>query len=147
AAGIAAARIPGRLQAFERGGVQIRVDVGHNPQAAGQLARALKAEASAGRTLAVYAALQDKDAVGVVQALQGVVAEWTLAGVDGPRGQSADQLQARLAETAAGSAQLAASVEQALAQVLARAERGDRVLVFGSFHTAAAALQWLQGSA
>ncbi len=78
AAGIAAARIPGRLQAFERDGVQIRVDVGHNPQAAGQLARALKAEASAGRTLAVYAALQDKDAVGVVRALQGVVGEWTL---------------------------------------------------------------------
>ena len=119
AAGIAAARIPGRLQAFERGGVQIRVDVGHNPQAAGQLARALKAEAFTGRTLAVYAALQDKDAAGVVQALQGVVAEWTLAGLDGPRGQSAAQLQARLAETAAGSAQLAASVEQALAQVLA----------------------------
>ena len=32
----------------------------------------------------------------------------------------------------------------ALAQVLAQAGRGDRVLVFGSFHTAAAALQWLQ---
>jgi dihydrofolate synthase/folylpolyglutamate synthase len=31
--------------------------------------------------------------------------------------------------------------------VLAQAERGDRVLVFGSFHTAAAALQWLQGDA
>ena len=40
AAGIAAARISGRMQAFERDGVQIRVDVGHNPQAAGQLARA-----------------------------------------------------------------------------------------------------------
>ena len=40
-----------------------------------QLARALKAEASAGRTLAVYAALQDKDAAGVVQALQGVVVQ------------------------------------------------------------------------
>ena len=145
AAGIAAARISGRLQAFERDGVQIRVDVGHNPQAAGQLARALKADVSAGRTLAVYAALQDKDAAGVVQALQDVVGAWTLAGLDGPRGQSAAQLQARLAGTAAAGAQLAGSVEQALAQVLAQAGRGDRVLVFGSFHTAA--LRWLQGAA
>ncbi|WP_430372353.1 bifunctional tetrahydrofolate synthase/dihydrofolate synthase [Stenotrophomonas geniculata] len=147
AAGVAAARISGRLQAFERDGVQIRVDVGHNPQAAGQLARALKAEVSAGRTLAVYAALQDKDAAGVVQALEDVVGEWTLAGLEGPRGQSAAQLQARLAGTAAATAALADSVEQALAQTLAQAERGDRVLVFGSFHTAAAALQWLQEAA
>ena len=117
AAGIAAARIAGRMQAFERDGVQIRVDVGHNPQAAGQLARALKAEVVPGRTLAVYAALQDKDAVGVVQALQDVVGEWTLAGLDGPRGQDATQLQARLAGTVAASAALAGSVEQALAPV------------------------------
>ena len=116
-------------------------------KACGEIAAALKAEASAGRTLAVYAALQDKDAVGVVQALQDVVGEWTLAGLDGPRGQSAAQLQARLAGTAAAKAQRADTVEQALAQVLAQAGRGDRVLVFGSFHTAAAALQWLQGAA
>ncbi len=95
----------------------------------------------------MYAALQDKDAAGVVQALEDVVGEWTLAGLEGPRGQSAAQLQARLAGTAAATALLADSVEQALAQVLAQAERGDRVLVFGSFHTAAAALQWLQGDA
>ena len=144
AAGIAAARINGRLQAFDRDGVQVRVDVGHNPQAAGQLARALKAEAIPGRTLAVYAALQDKDAEGVVQALQEVVDEWTLAGLEGPRGQSAQQLQARLHGTAAVTARLVGTVEQALTQVLAQAQSGDRVLVFGSFHTAAAALQWLQ---
>jgi len=145
--GVAAARIRGRLQSFDRDGVEVLVDVGHNPQAAGQLARALKAEASPGRTLAVYAALQEKDAVGVVQALQEVVSDWTLAGLDGARGQSAAELQARLADTAAATAALAGTVEQAMAQVLARAERGDRVLVFGSFHTAAAALQWLQAHA
>jgi len=79
-----------------------------------------------------------------VQALQDVVDEWTLAGLEGPRGQSAQQLQARLHGTAAVTARLAGTVEQALTQVLAQAQSGDRVLVFGSFHTAAAALQWLQ---
>ncbi len=56
----------------------------------------------------------------MVQALEDVVGEWTLAGLEGPRGQSATQLQARLAGTAAATALLADSVEQALAQVLAR---------------------------
>jgi dihydrofolate synthase/folylpolyglutamate synthase len=38
----------------------------------------------------------------------------------------------------------ATTVAQALQQVLAQAQPGDRVLVFGSFHTAAEALQWLE---
>jgi hypothetical protein len=89
-AGIAAARMAGRLQAFERDGVQIRVDVGHNPQAAGQLAAGWPS--GGGRTLAVYAALQDKDAVGVVQACTRIDG-WWLAGLDGPRGQGVDALR------------------------------------------------------
>ncbi|WMJ68009.1 bifunctional tetrahydrofolate synthase/dihydrofolate synthase [Stenotrophomonas sp. 24(2023)] len=146
AAGVASARIAGRMQAFEREGVQVRVDVGHNPQAATQLARSLRAEAVPGRTLAVYAALQDKDAVGVVQALQEVVAHWALAGLEGPRAQNAADLAQRLAGTDAASGTQYPDVEQALAATLAQARPGDRVLVFGSFHTAAAALQWLQSA-
>lgn len=142
--GIAAASVAGRLQRFEHDGVQVLVDVGHNPQAAAALARALDAEAVAGRTLAVYAALQDKDAAGVVAALQERVAHWTLAGLDGLRAQSAAALAQRLAGTAAQDADQADTVPQALSQVLAQASAGDRVLVFGSFHTAAQALHWLQ---
>ena len=39
---------------------------------------------------------------------------------------------------------LSATVEQALASALEQARRGDRVLVFGSFHTVAEALPLLQ---
>jgi len=145
AEGIAAARVPGRLQRVEHAGVPVLVDVGHNPQAAAALARALRADPVPGRTHAVYAALQDKDAPGVVQALADAVATWTVAGVDGARGQPASALAARLAGTAADGAAQAASVEDALREVLAQAGPGDRVLVFGSFHAAGAALQWLAG--
>ena len=144
AAGIAAARLSGRLQRFQCDGVDVRVDVGHNPQAAQALARALDAEPVPGRTLAVYAALQDKDAAGVVQALAGVVTEWTLAGLEGQRGQDAAALAARLSGTAADGAVQADTVEQALQAAMAAARPGDRLLVFGSFHTAAQALQWLK---
>ncbi len=141
--GVANARIAGRLQAFERDGVEVLVDVGHNPQAARELATALKARRAAGRTVAVFAALQDKDAPGVVDALAGQVDAWHLAGLEGPRAQTADALRTRLAATAAAAGTVHATVEDALRHVLDAAGAGDRVLVFGSFHTAAQALQWL----
>ena len=144
--GVANARITGRLQAFQRSDVEVLVDVGHNPQAARELAAALKAAPTAGRTLAVFAALQDKDAAGVVAALAERVDSWHLAGLEGTRAQSAQALRARLADTAAADGVTHATVEAALAQVVSGAQPGDRVLVFGSFHTAAQALQWLQSA-
>ena len=122
------------------------VDVGHNPQAARELAAALKAAPVSGRTVAVFAALQDKDAVGVVQAMAGQVDAWHLAGLDGARAQSAQALQARLQDTAAASARRHATVADALGAAVADAAAGDRVLAFGSFHTAAQALQWLDAA-
>jgi len=144
--GVASARIRGRLQAVQRNGVDVLVDVGHNPQAARELAAALKAAPVAGRTRAVFAALQDKDAAGVVEALGGQVDAWHLAGLDGARAQSAQALQARLQDTAAADARQHATVADALEAALAAAAAGDRVLVFGSFHTAAQALQWLDAA-
>lgn len=145
-AGVANARIRGRLQQVERDGVAVLVDVGHNPQAARELAIALNAAPVAGRTVAVFAALQDKDAVGVVQALGEQVQDWHLAGLEGARAQTATALQARLHDTAAASGTCHASVADALHAALAGSEAGDRVLVFGSFHTAAQALQWLDAA-
>jgi len=141
--GVAAARIRGRLQTFDRDGVEVLVDVGHNPQAARELATALKASRVTGDTIAVFAALQDKDAAGVVDALADQVQQWHLAGLEGARAQSAGELQARLAGTAAAAATPHASVVDALQHALTQGKAGDRVLVFGSFHTAAQALQML----
>ncbi|WP_045738812.1 bifunctional tetrahydrofolate synthase/dihydrofolate synthase [Xanthomonas sp. MUS 060] len=144
--GIAAARLRGRLQVCMRDGVEVLVDVGHNPQAARELAASLQAQPIVGATRAVFAALGDKDAVGVVKALEGQVDTWHLAGLSGARAQSGVQLRERLAGTAAAVAVVAESVVQALQQALQQARPGDRVLVFGSFHTAADALHWLHSA-
>ena len=106
----------------------------------------MKSQPVAGRTLAVYAALADKDAEGVVQALQAQVDGWFLAGLDGARGQSAAQLQQRLQQTPAASASLSKDVATALNAALAQAAEGDRVLLFGSFHTVADALPSLRSA-
>lgn len=145
AEGIAKASLPGRLQRFQLDGVGIVVDVGHNPQAARELAAWLRDFPASGQTLAIYAALADKDVVGVVSALAGQIDAWHLAGLpDVPaRGTDVGTFAARLAETAAASAQRHVSVAEAIRAVQVQAEPGDRVLVFGSFFTAASALRLL----
>jgi len=141
AEGVASARVAGRLQRFERNGVEVAVDVGHNPQAARALAAWLRAQPRR-RTLAVYAALADKDVAGVAQALAGVVDGWHIAGLSdaGPRGLGVDDFARQLAGTAAADAARHVGVDAALQAAMAQAGPGGRVLVFGSFHTAAAAL-------
>lgn len=147
ARGVADARLPGRLQRFERDGVEVRVDVGHNPQAARELAAWLRSRPIAGRTHAVYAALADKDARTVVSAFAGEVDRWWLAGTPeaGARGQSAQALAAKLADSAAGQGRLSSGPAAALDAALHAAGRGDRILVFGSFHAAETALRALRG--
>lgn len=148
AAGIAGAHISGRLQSFQRDGIEIVVDVGHNPQAARELAAWMAKTPATGRTLAVFAALGSKDLVGLVTALDGRIAQWWLAGLDGagPRGLPVAAFAQRLSGTAAGAGGQHADVDGALDAALAQAQPGDRILVFGSFHTAAAALRWLHTS-
>jgi len=145
ARGVSTATVAGRLQQLDYRGTPVIVDVGHNPQAARALAAWLAAVPVSGRTLAVFAALADKDVQGVVAGLQDGVQQWFLAGLDaaGTRGQGVDALAARLGGTAAAAGSRHATVQAALHAAHAAAGEGDRILVFGSFHTAAAALDVL----
>ncbi|NYZ62543.1 bifunctional tetrahydrofolate synthase/dihydrofolate synthase [Luteimonas deserti] len=143
--GIAGARVSARLQRHVLDGVEIVVDVAHNPQAARALAEWLQAEPATGRTRAVYAVLTDKDAAGVAAPVLAHVDHWHLAGLAGGRGQSVQALARRLGDTGAGSGEQHDDVAAALRAARASAAAGDRILVFGSFHTAAAALGELQG--
>ena len=148
AQGVATATLPGRLQCLQRDGVEIVLDVAHNPQAARELAAWLRRRSPA-PTVAVFAALADKDAAAMVQALDGQVGHWYLAGLEqAGRGQDVESLAARLAGTVAGVATGVSSgdarVADALARAIAAVAPGGRVLVFGSFHTVAEALQALR---
>jgi len=144
AEGIANAQLAGRLQRFQRDGVEIVVDVAHNPQAARALAEWLRTQPPR-RTLAVYAALADKDAAGVVAALADAVDGWHIAGLTdaGPRGESVEAFAGRLLGTVAANAARHRDVDAALSSAIADAAPDGRVLVLGSFHTAGAALRAL----
>jgi dihydrofolate synthase / folylpolyglutamate synthase len=142
AAGVAAASLPGRLQRFHHAGVEVVVDVGHNPQAARELNAWLQARPSEGETRAVFAALSDKDVAGVVAALEESIRHWYLAGLEGAgaRGQDVNALAACLSATAAAGGERHVDVRQAMNAAIGGSRPGDRVLVFGSFHTVAEAL-------
>lgn len=146
--GVAQARVAGRLQCFHRDGVEVWVDVAHNPQAAQALVDWLRGQPRK-RTLAVFSALADKDAAGVVAALAAQVDGWHLAGLHdaGARGTKVDALALRLHGTAAAGGWRHPDVTAALAAALAEAHPGDRILAFGSFHVAADVLRWLNSPA
>ncbi|TBR39086.1 MULTISPECIES: bifunctional tetrahydrofolate synthase/dihydrofolate synthase [Dyella] len=134
-------RVPARLQSLG-GDPEVIVDVGHNPQAASALAQWFEAQGLA-PVHAVYGALADKDVDGVMRAVGAHVAKWHLAGLDGdtPRGLPASALAERLGANLPG-AEFATYTDVATALDAARGQAGAgaRILAFGSFFVAAAAL-------
>jgi dihydrofolate synthase/folylpolyglutamate synthase len=145
--GLAAARIGGRMQRLD-GPPEVLLDVAHNPQAVQPLARWLALNRAPGATHAVFAALADKDAPGLIAPLMGVVDSWHIAGlVDvGQRAQPVGVLWPKVAGLLSRSLHdRHERVAQALAAARAQAGPGDRIVVYGSFHTVAEALSELGG--
>jgi dihydrofolate synthase/folylpolyglutamate synthase len=146
AAGLGAVRLVGRFQVIEGGPREPTwiLDVAHNPDAARVLASNLGQLPTQGRTFAVCGILADKDAVGIVHALAGCIAQWLFVSLDGERGLSADALAERVAAQLPTRSSAHATVAEACAVARARASPADRIVVFGSFHTVGPALDWLE---
>jgi len=139
--GLSTVDLPGRLQVMDDRGLRI-CDVAHNPQAAAALAEGLRNLPCNGKTHAVVAMLADKDSVGVARALAETVDVWHVAGLVCERGATARQLAPRI-RTVAGEQAVHeyAAVSAALAGAAHAAGAADRIVVFGSFHTVAEALE------
>ena len=140
---LAGVRLPGRLQRVP-GEVEWWFDVAHNPDGAAVLAGALAAAPATGRTVAVLGMLAEKDAAGVAAALERCVDRWFAASLPPPRGLSAEALAASIAPYVHGTVSACASVEAACRRARDQADPGDRIVVFGSFHTVGPALGWLE---
>ena len=138
--GLTEARLAGRFQRVcGAGGVEWVLDVAHNADAAAVLAANLARDPARGRTIAVCGMLADKDVRAVVLALRGRVDRWIAATTDGPRGLQDGELAAQAAEVGVTMA-LGGPVPDAMRLAAAGATGGDRIVVFGSFHTVGPAL-------
>lgn len=140
-AGLSQVTLPGRFQVLP-GFPQVILDVAHNPHAARALADNLAAMPPA-RTGAVFAMLNDKDIRGVVHSLKGKIDDWWVAGIDAPRGATAEKIRQIVLQTGvpAQSVQAFPTVTEALN--CARNEVGEngRIIAFGSFYTVAEAMR------
>jgi dihydrofolate synthase/folylpolyglutamate synthase len=138
--GLQDVRLPGRFQTVARpDGIEWILDVAHNPAAAAVLVANLAAHRACGRTLAVCGMLSDKDVAAVLETLRGSVDVWFAATTEGPRGLA----DAELASRAAGvgiTMTPGGAVCDALRLATSAARVGDRIVVFGSFHTVGPAL-------
>jgi dihydrofolate synthase/folylpolyglutamate synthase len=147
AEGIRRVQLPGRLQVHPLDS-RVWVDVGHNPLAAEVVAQTLQ-ESGQSAAVCVLAMLRDKDAAGAVRILEPFVQRWYCAGLAGERGRSSEALAALVADVVGSErvsrfptveAALKAAVRRLSLSDAAAASQPARVLVFGSFHTAAEAL-------
>ncbi|WP_160152956.1 bifunctional tetrahydrofolate synthase/dihydrofolate synthase [Microbulbifer sp. ALW1] len=141
-------RMPGRCQALQWQGQNLVLDVGHNPAAAEYLAAWLERNSVTGRTLALVAAMADKDLAGLIAPLKEAVDHWYPALLpDNPRAAGEDQLLAGLAAGGVPAQQVntpCMAVSSQLQRAAAALAAGDRLLVFGSFFTVAEVLQLTQ---
>jgi dihydrofolate synthase/folylpolyglutamate synthase len=138
--GLMTVTLPGRFQVLQ-GAITRIYDVAHNPHGAHALAQTLRTHPCSGRTFAVCGMLRDKDISATVAELAALVDAWYLAPVSSPRSASAEALVAAVRAADAGKPVVAClDIAAALHAALAAARDGDRIVVFGSFYTVAAAL-------
>ena len=125
----------------------VQVDVAHNTDAAKALVQQLQEDQQKrhpGACYAVFAMLSDKDVEQVVSILAPQVDGWYCAGLpEVCRGLTENQLIKRVRNHIT-SAKLcsAETVAEACEQVMQQVGQNDRVIIFGSFYTAAQAIDY-----
>lgn len=146
-AALGAVRLTGRFQQVQSK-PQIIVDVAHNPHAATSLTQNLQSTPCAGRTLAVFAMLADKDIEGVISVVAPCISRWYIADIWAARGAKALDLQKTLVrQVDQASVRVFDDVSLALAAACKDADKNDRIIVFGSFYTVADAISWVSARA
>ena len=140
-AGFAAATSPGRLEVVRRGPTVV-IDAAHNPDGARALAAALAEDFAFDRLVGVIGVLSDKDAAGLLEALEPVLSQLVITSASSPRALDPDEL-ARIAVSIFGADRVVVvpALADAIADAVALAEEygplaQSGVLVTGSVVTA-----------
>jgi len=149
--GFATVASPGRMEVVRRGPT-VMLDAAHNPHGARALAESLVDEFSFDRLVGVVAVLADKDAAGLLGALEPVLDEVVVTQAQTPRAMPADDLAAIAVEVfGEDRVQVEALLPDALDAALASVDEpetlgGTGVVVTGSVITAGQARLLLAGS-
>lgn len=135
--------LPGRFQRLWLKEREIILDVAHNPAASAYLSKRLASSPSSGRTHAMVAMMADKNRLASLRNLQARISSWYLADLGVSRAANVEQMADDLRQLGLEPCGQG-SVQQCLFHLLEHTEPGDRILIWGSFYTVAAALSLLQ---
>jgi dihydrofolate synthase / folylpolyglutamate synthase len=131
---LSAVTLPGRIQVIP-GDVTHIFDVSHNPAAAEWLANYLQNNVILGNTHAVFSMLSDKDILATIQVIKEKINYWHCAPLAIDRGASLEKLDLAFLEADVHNVSQYSSIATALKVARTEAKRGDRIVIFGSFHT------------
>ena len=135
------AAVMGRHQSLSYQSISVILDVAHNPAAAAVLADKLATQQ--GKTIAVAAVLEDKDWSSMVAQLNPAIDYWYIAELTGISRAAKGQSLLKLLYNNGIEGTLSDTVEQAFQSAIAKAGKSGKVVVFGSFHTVTAVLDFI----
>ena len=129
--GIVSAQILGRFESIQLDDKTLIFDVAHNEAAVGALSQALKQDPQP--TLAIFAALKDKNITDIIASIHQQIDQWLLVPLDAPRATSMSELVECF--PLGDKLLVCDNMDEALAR--ARHSYYPRIVVFGSFYTVA----------
>lgn len=129
--GIATAQIPGRFEQVTLDDKTWVFDVAHNQAAVEVLAQTLKQDPQP--TLAIFAALKDKNIADIIATIHKQIDQWLLVPLEVPRAIAMSELVELFA--LGDKLSVCEHMEEALMQ--ARRSQYARIVIFGSFYTVA----------
>ena len=131
--------VPGRQEHLNFEGIDIILDVAHNPAASEALARHLQQLPPVERCCALFAVMADKEIDGMVAALKDSFHAWFLGDLTGnPRAKPARDLAPLLHAQGISMISVSKNMRQTFARAMSLLEPGHRLVVFGSVFTVAA---------
>jgi dihydrofolate synthase/folylpolyglutamate synthase len=144
--GLSKVSIAGRQQLVNTHGIQLLLDVTHNPAAAKELAARLQTMRISGKKYAIVGMLQHKDILNTLACFIDEIDQWFIVELASMRSAKTTQICAALQQQDVKNIQCYANTSLALQEALQRAEVDDIIVTFGSFLLVADVLQVVRGS-
>jgi dihydrofolate synthase / folylpolyglutamate synthase len=143
--GLKRAFVPGRFHIIEKNARQIIIDVAHNPAGGECLSKRLANTPCLGNTYVLVGMLANKDIINTLRPLRHHADRWYVCDLAEQRGAKAEKLKQSLLDLEISQTILEfSSPELAFQHAYRQLQKNDRLLVFGSFHTAAAIYRYLE---
>ncbi|MGZ4994948.1 MAG: bifunctional tetrahydrofolate synthase/dihydrofolate synthase [Methylobacter sp.] len=131
--GLENVHLTGRFQLID-GEIPVLLDVGHNPEAVKTLADYVTAVFPGRRIHAVFSMMKDKDIAGVIEIMNCVVYDWFFAPLANPRAASESVMQEIFSQSSVSNVSFGfANFTEAFSAAKKQSQKGDLLLVFGSF--------------